>query len=560
MTEAEISNGGIQVNSTDPKMLASFARLLGARRSGNGVLIPLSESTLNICIARKARIGPALKTYSDSIQRVRRYIEYCKTADHVDPIKPIPIRTPYTMYQHQVRAYNIGLTLWDAALFLEMGLGKSLSAIMVAGRRFLDGKIKRVLVIAPTSVCPVWPAEFQKFGDFAVNCQLVLGTKEQRMRTLRHLERESRFDRLRVAVINYESTWRLEEELKDYNADMIICDESQRIKNHSAKQSKAIHKLGDRARYRMILTGTPIQKDTRDIWSQYRFLDPTVFPFNYYSFERRYATMGGFGGHQYIAPRNLAELTERTHSIAYRATKAECLDLPEKTFEIRPVLLDDKAAALYRQIAKQSFAELEGMGEITANHVLTRMLRLQQLTGGFLKDDAGVVHQVNHAKLDALEEIVRTLVLDEDKKLVIFARFLSEMDGIQGMLTDILWPAGYSFVRIDGSVKTAARGEYVEKFQTDGQCRVFLGEIDACAEGLTLTAASTCVYYSLSWNYAKYTQSVDRIHRIGQTGTCSYLHLICPKTIDTKIMDALEAKEELAASVVDHWRDLIFDE
>ena len=559
MTEAEISRGGIQVDSTDPKTLASFARILGARRSGNGILIPLSESTLNICIARKAHIGTALKAYGEGVQRVRRYTEYCKTADHVEPIKPIPIKQPYTMYQHQVRAYNIGLTLRDSALFLEMGLGKSLSAIMVAGRRYLDGKIKRVLVIAPTSVCPVWPSEFEKFGDFRTDCRLVLGTKEQRVKILTQME-NARGEALRVAVINYESTWRLEDELRDFNADMIICDESQRIKNHSAKQSKAIHKLGDRARYRMILTGTPIQKDTRDIWSQYRFLDPTVFPFNYYSFERRYATMGGFGGHQYLSPRNLTELTERTHSIAYRATKAECLDLPEKTFETRPVLLDDKAAALYKQIAKQSFAELEGMAEVTANHVLTRMLRLQQLTGGFLKDDVGVVHQVNHAKLDALEEIVRTLVLDEDKKLVIFARFLNEMDGIQGMLTNVLWPEGYSFVRIDGSVKTATRGEYVQTFQTDDHCRVFLGEIDACAEGLTLTAASTCVYYSLNFNYARYSQSLDRIHRIGQTGTCSYLHLVCPKTIDTKIMDALEAKEELAASVVDHWRDLIFDE
>lgn len=429
---------------------------------------------------------------------------------------------------------------------------------MVAGRMFLDEYIDHLLIVAPTSVCPVWPAEFARFADFPVRCSMILGTKEQRVRQLKLLAARGLDSQrsLRVAVINYESTWRLEEELAAFQPDMIICDESQRIKSPSAKQSKCMHRLGDTARYKMILTGTPVQKDTRDIWSQYRFLDKSVFPYSYYAFEKRYAVMGGFQCRQYLAPKNLDELTRRTHAIAYRVTKEECLDLPPKQFETRPVLLEASAQSIYKQLAKQSVAELAGMQEVTANHVLTRMLRLQQITGGFVVDDDGVGHEVSTAKLDALREIMETLVLDEDKKVVVFARFLREMDCIEHM-TEKLLAGQYTSVRIDGSVNTAERGRLVDRFQTDPKCRVFIGEIDACAEGLTLTAASTAVYYSLNWNFAKYSQSLDRIHRIGQKGTCTYIHLVCPNTIDTKIMTALDTKQELAARVVDTWRDLI---
>ena len=432
---------------------------------------------------------------------------------------------------------------------------------------FLDGYIKRVLIIAPTSVCAVWPQEYQKFGDFPSRVALLLGDHAQRVRQLRWLcapAPTGMEEPLRVAVINYESAWRLTDgktdHLQEYRADMVVCDESQRIKSPTAKQSKAVWKLGDLARYRMILSGTPIQKDTRDIWSQYRFLDPTVFPMSYGSFQSRYAIMGGFEGRQYIGARNVEELTRKTHECGFRVKKEECLDLPPKTFEDYPVELDVKTRQLYRTLQKQSIAELENGGEVTANHVLVRMLRLQQLTGGFLVDDQGERHQVNTAKLDALRDIVEALVLDEGKKLIIFSRFLAEMDAIQEMVGPMLRKERLSLVRIDGAVKAKERGGIVTRFQTDPACRVFLGELDACAEGLTLTAAQTVVYYSVNWNYAKYQQSADRVHRIGQTGSCTYIHLVVPNTIDSKIMMALKTKEDLAKSVVDNWRSILSEE
>lgn len=429
---------------------------------------------------------------------------------------------------------------------------------MIAGRQYLDGYVKRLLIVAPSSVCAVWPAEFDKWGDFPAKVGLLLGTREQRLAELKKLTCPALpnvQDPLRVAVINYESTWRLENELAEFGADMIVCDESQRIKSHTAQQSKAMHRIGDRARYKLILTGTPVQNDTRDVWSQYRFLAPTLFGTRYYPFEKRYAIMGGVGNHQYLGPMNLDELTRKTHSIAFRVTKEECLDLPDQTFEDRIVTLDEKSLKLYKRMKEESYTELSSGEEVTAENVLTRLLRLQQITGGYISDDCGKTTQVNTAKLDALRDIIESYCIDEGKKLVVFARFRAEVDGIMKMVDELFGGTRLKSVAIWGDIPSDKRGTLVEQFQTDPSTRVFIGQIDACAEGITLTAANTTVYYSVNWNLAKYQQSLARIHRIGQRNACTYIHLIVPKTIDEKIMQALHKKENLARSIVDNWRE-----
>ena len=140
-------------------------------------------------------------------------------------------------------------------LLFEMGCGKTLTAIAVMGTGYKLGKLKRVLIVAPTSVCAVWPKEFQDYAAFPFTVKVLLGTKAQRLKDLSDLQRFP-YPHLKVAVINYESTWRegIFEALDDFDPDMIICDESQRIKTHDAEQSKAMHQLGDKARYKMILS------------------------------------------------------------------------------------------------------------------------------------------------------------------------------------------------------------------------------------------------------------------------------------------------------------------
>ena len=412
-----------------------------------------------------------------------------------------------------------------------MGCGKTLTAIAVAGAGYQMGKVNRVLIVAPTSVCAVWPKEFQDYAAFPYTIRTMLGTKAQRLKELADLERFP-YPHLKVAVINYESTWREDiiDALVGFDADLIIADESQRIKTHDAAQSKAMHQLGDKARYKLILSGTPVQNEAINIFSQYRFLDPSVFGLNFYAFRGRYCEMGGFNRKQIVRYRDLDQLIKKEHSIAYRVTKEEALDLPEQTFENRYITLGKKERDLYDRLRRDSYAELADGGTITATTVLTKLLRLQQFTGGFLVED------------------------DADK-LVIFARFLPEIHEIEALCQKVLGRAGMSAVAIYGEIKKEDRGSIVQRFQTDPDTTVFIGQIDTAGTGITLTAADTCVFYSVNFNYATYSQSLSRIHRIGQRNRCTYIHLVVEKTVDDTILNALAKKEDLAKTVVDTWRD-----
>lgn len=427
----------------------------------------------------------------------------------------------------------------------------------MAGAGYQMGKVKRVLIVAPTSVCAVWPKEFAEYAAFPYTIRTMLGTKAQRLKELNDLVRFP-YQHLKVAVINYESTWRDEifEALQDYDADLIIADESQRIKTHDASQSKAMHRLGDQARYKMILSGTPVQNEAIDIFSQYRFLDPAIFGLNFYAFRSRYCEMGGFNRKQIVRYRDLDQLIKKEHSIAYRVTKDEALDLPEQTFENRYITMGKKERNLYDQLRRNSYAELADGGKITATTVLTKLLRLQQFTGGFLvEDDAFKPQLVSRGKLDALADILQDYVIEGKKKLVVFARFLPEIHEIEVLCDRILGKAGMKSVAIYGEIKKEERGGIVQQFQTDPVTTVFIGQIDTAGTGITLTAADTCVYYSVNFNFATYDQSKSRIHRIGQRNRCTYIHLVAEDTVDETILQALAKKQDLAKTVVDTWRD-----
>lgn len=434
----------------------------------------------------------------------------------------------------------------------EMGCGKTLTAIATMGAAYQMGAIKKVLIVAPTSVCSVWPKEFDEYADFKYNVAVLLGEKQKRLATLRSLDAFP-FKALRVAVINYESTWRegLYEALQEWAPDMVIADESQRIKEPSAKQSKALHRLGDLAKYKLILSGTPIQNNAIDLFSQYRFLDPTVFGTNFYAFRSRYAIMGGFDRRQIVGYKDLDKLIQKEHSIAYRVTKDEALDLPEQTFLNRYIPLEGAAKNLYDRIKRDSFAELENGGQITAPTVLTKLLRLQQFTGGFIQADDGTRPElVFKGKIDALGDILDDYVIDAGKKLVIFCRFRPEID----LIGEALKKRRIKYAAIFGDIKIEDRGPIVADFQNNPETKVFLAQIDTAGLGITLTAADTCVYYSVNFNYAAYSQSLARIHRIGQRNACTYIHLVVEKSIDETVLKALARKEDLAKTVVDDWR------
>jgi len=462
------------------------------------------------------------------------------------PIRAVP-------YQHQREAYELACRLFGlvgnrvispgAALLMEMGTGKSLTAIAIAGSLYLAGKIRRLLVVCPLSITGVWQSEFEKFAGFDYTLAVLEGSGAKKADTLRHLSGNP----LQVAVVNYESARILETEIAAWKPDMIICDEAHKLKTHNTAVSKAMHRLGAKVGYRLLLTGTVITNRASDVFSQYKFLNPAIFGNSFYSFRNKFFDMVGYGNYTPRLKRTMEpEFLRRVHSIAYTATKAGCLDLPETTDIVRLIELEPSAAKLYQDISKECFAELGG-GEISVTNILTKILRLSQLTGGFITDDDGDTKSVSKAKLDALTDIIESIV-QEGKKLVIICKFTPEIAAVKWLLGKM----EIEYAGVDGSTKN--RAEEVRRFQENPDVSVFVGQIACASLGLTLTAASDLVFYSLDYSTANHSQARARIHRSGQTQKCNYYYLLCKGTIDEKILKSLRDKSDFARSLIDDFR------
>lgn len=470
---------------------------------------------------------------------------------HRSPSLPMPIKV--RPYLHQQAAFDFACEKYGllpcrsksrgVALLMEMGCGKTLTAIGISGILYQFGLAERALVVAPLSILGVWEEEFSSFAAFPYSLTILKGSSEKKRKQIQSISGKG----LQVLVVNYESARILEKDLVGFGADLIIADEGHKIKENSSGQSRAMHRLGAKADYRLLLTGTLITNKELDVFSQYRFLNTAIFGSNFYAFRNRYFEMTGYGNHIPVFRKwMLDDFLRRLHSIAFRVTKQECLDLPEITEEVIPVTLEPKAMRIYEELEKDSVAELRG-GEITAMNVLTKLLRLSQVTGGHVTDDDTGQHHISTAKLDALSDIIDSAT-DQGEKLVVMARFVPELNDIEALLEK----KNISYAVVRGGVKE--RAAEVARFQKDPDCQVFVGQIAAAGLGITLTAASTMVFYSLDYSMSNFDQAKARIHRAGQTKKCHYIYLVCTGTVDRKILRSLRDKVDLAKMLVDDYR------
>ncbi len=327
-------------------------------------------------------------------------------------------------------------------------------------------------------------------------------------------------------------------------------DESTTIKNPEAKRTKNIVTLGKLATYRRILTGSPVTKSPLDLYKQCEFLEDELLGFNsYYAFRTRYAVMrtANFSGRSVqivVGYRNLDELSEKLKAFSYRVLKDECLDLPKKTFMKREVLLTPDQTKAYLQMQKLAHAQLDGKMMTTAT-VLTQLMRLQQITcGNFIADD-GTMHELATNRLPELMDL-----LDEiEGKVVIWANFQRDVHRIIEAINKEYGPD--SFVDYYGLTPQEDRQKNIKKFQDpNSKVKFFIGTTQTGGYGITLTAASTMIYYSNGYDLEKRQQSEARIDRIGQERPMTYIDIICENTVDTRIVKALRKKVNIATQIM----------
>jgi len=522
-----------------------------------------------------------------------------------DLIKTVgPDGKEQTLYHHQKAWLALFGRSRRAGNFFDQGTGKTPTMFADAVWAWRRGSIDTLIILCinnvkPQLVCPYRSAEDElgKFvpDDVPVNAGVVQSSRDVTERKVwdRFLRRFKQEQVLNVIAVNFEALnvdrvykWLLE--IADKRT-MIYADESTRIKAVPKKTKKrgpinrsarAIEIRNQCAAAR-IMSGTPIIKRPLDAWAQLCFLDRSLLPWGSYSaFQAHFCVMGGFQGRQVLFYKNLEDLAEVLAGVSLRVMKEDCLDLPPKVYAPRRnVAMVKKQREAYEEMRREALVILDrnaqvvnfddvdldvhlmrlGKSDDSGQHtvhrapiVLTQILRLQQITSGYLplyeeledgtvrvQDHVELVEPGKNPKLQAALEIIQD---SGDQKVIVWGRFRRELQG----MADVLRGAGIGFVQFHGGVKEGERVVARRRFKDDPACKVFVGNPAAGGTGLNLQSASVVIYLSNDHNTENRVQSEDRCHRIGQHRSVTYFDIVVPGTIDTKVLSVLKQNKSLS--------------
>ena len=460
-------------------------------------------------------------------------------------------------YEHQLTALRKGWNLDEFAYFMDMGTGKSKVLIDNFSVLYDKGYIGGVLIIAPKGVYRNWSSnEIPTHMPDHVLADICIWQPNHTQKFLTTWKKlfEDNYN-LKIFLMNIEafSTRKGVEVAEKFllaHSTLMAIDESTTIKSKNAKRTKSIVKLGKMAKYRRIMTGSPITKSPMDLYTQCEFLNPELLGHkSFYSFQYEYAiikrrNLGSYSFNQIVGYKNLKELNGLLDNFSYRVRKQDCLDLPDKVYTKRVVELTPEQARMYSDLKKIALGICEE-GTVTPTTILTQLLRLQQVCSGHVKLDDGAIKTFSSAKIKELEAVIEEI----DGKAIIWANFTHDIESIVELLTNMYGED--SVVSYYGATSTDQRDYAMSSFQNpDSPVRFFVGQPRTGGYGLTLTQASTVIYYSNSYDLEVRLQSEDRAHRIGQVNKVTYIDIIAEKTVDEKVLQALRSKIDIASVVL----------
>ena len=459
-------------------------------------------------------------------------------------------------YAHQMTALEKSWNRETFAYFMEMGTGKTKVLIDNLAMLYDKGKVNAALIVAPKGVIGTWynneiPAHLPNHVEKKVVLWQAFITKKQKeeLDELFKAGEDLRILIMNVEALSTEKGYHYAFKFLNAHKPLMAIDESTTIKNPNAKRTKNIIKLSNVAKYKRIMTGSPVTKNPLDLYSQCEFLDPWLLDFtSYYAFRNRYAEMKTMHAHgrsiQVVDKfKNLGELSDTLKNFSYRVLKEDCLDLPDKIYMKRNIKLTPDQFKIYKQMKDQAIATLNGKVTSTVT-VLTQLMRLHQITCGHFTADDGSTHAISNNRLEELMNVLE----ETEGKAIIWAHYQYDITNI---IKNVVKKYGEgSIVDYYGLTPQEERQPNIKKFQDDPRCRFMVGTPSTGGYGITLTAANTVIYYSNGYDLEKRLQSEDRAHRIGQQKSVTYVDLICDETVDEKIVKALRKKINIASEVL----------
>ena len=461
-------------------------------------------------------------------------------------------------YAHQLDALEASWNKENFAYFMEMGTGKSKVLLDNAAILYDKGLINGLLLIAPKGVYKNWyDSEIPTHLPDHIQKKIVLwktSDKSKKQQTILNSLFKSETD-LHILIMNVEAFssgngTEFAQKFLSCHRSMIAIDESTTIKTPTSNRTKNILSLRPNSKYRRILTGSPVTKSPLDLFSQCLFLDPWLLDHqSYYTFRARYSIckkiqVNGRQVEIVVGYRNLGELSEKIKPFSKRILKEDCLDLPSKSYVKHYVELTKEQKKVYEQMKKEAIAFLDGKMQSSAT-VMTQLMRLHQITCGHFTADDGTIKDLPCSRLAELMSILENV----EGKSIIWSHYTHDVRRIIKEIKRIY--GDEAVVDYYGATDTDARSKNIKKFQTDPNCRFFVGTTHTGGYGITLTAGSNMIYFSNGYDLEKRQQSEARIDRIGQTQKMTYIDIMSQDTIDERIVKALRNKVNIANKIMD---------
>lgn len=460
----------------------------------------------------------------------------------VDYAPPVPVEVGQipglrtTPWDHQRRAIAFAAPRRGTLLAIHMGGGKTLVSIALAHL----WSARRVLVTCPLAVVGVWPREFERHSTEPWTvARLDRGSIVER--TARAAATLSEGAERTAIVCNHEISWR--EPFRSWALrqrwDLLIVDECHRGRAAGGVLSRFLHTLSRQVPRRLGLSGTPLPRGPLNAYGQARFIDPTVFGTRYADFREQFAITDPQFPSKVLRYQNLDEFEAKLATFCIRIPQAECIELPPEQNIERRCQLEPRARKIYDALEADFVAELE-TGEITAANAMVSLLRLEQLVGGAVRTDAGVIEVVSTAKRALLEDTLEDLPIAEP--IIVFARFVADLD----VILDVGKKSGRRVAELSGRCKDGLTAEATMRPDVD----LLACQLQAGGVGVDLTRSATAIYYSRGWSGELIWQSRARLHRPGQTRKTTFIDLVAEDTIDAVAVRALAAREDMINGVL----------
>lgn len=423
------------------------------------------------------------------------------------------------LFPYQKEAVSKLLPLRIGALYMEMGTGKTRTALEIIQHRLERKKLQKVLWLCPCSVKDNLAADLDKH---------VSGWKE--VIRIEGIESLSSSDRLYLSLLKYVNP-----------KTMVIVDESNLTKNFFAKRTKRITELGKPARYRMILNGTPVSKNEADLYAQWFFLDPRIFGYRtFWSFAANHLEKDDNGRVRRVL--NVDYLADRMKPYSVVMKKEDVLTLPGKHTRRYRYGLTSGQFSHYSHVADEMLLQVDEADESTIYRTFTA---LQLITSG--RRITSTAKPLQHEPFfedphdnPRIQELLEDL--PEDEKCIIWVKFKHESQDIQEVLPDGSWAV------FTGEVPLKKRLTNLKRFRENPECRFLIANKVCGGYGLNLQFCNQAIYYNNDFNYATRAQAEDRIHRIGQDKDVVMIDILSNAKIDSRIIDCLDRKESLSES------------